>query len=57
VEYARQLKGSLTVDVNEQNPEALRFYQAFGFRVIGRSAVHGTGRPFPLQYLSESNGE
>lgn len=54
VEYARQLKGPLTVDVNEQNPEAIRFYQALGFRVVGRSAVDGMGRPFPLLHLSEA---
>lgn len=53
VEHARRLKGPLTVDVNEQNPEAVRFYQALGFRVVGRSELDGTGRPFPLLHLVE----
>src|SRR4051794_11496378 len=38
LEHARRLKGPLTVDVNEQNPEAVRFYETCGFAVVGRSA-------------------
>ncbi|BBO35921.1 acetyltransferase [Lacipirellula parvula] len=53
VEHARRLKGPLTVDVNEQNPAALRFYEALGFRVCGRSPVDGAGRPFPLLHLED----
>lgn len=51
--HARQLKGALTVDVNEQNPQALRFYEAWGFTVIARSETDGEGRPFPLLHLAE----
>jgi putative acetyltransferase len=51
--HARQLKGALTVDVNEQNPDAVRFYEACGFAVVGRSEVDGSGRPFPLLHLRE----
>src|SRR5215813_14803746 len=46
VRHARTLRGVLTVDVNEQNTPALRFYEAMGFSVIGRSATDGAGRPF-----------
>lgn len=53
IEHARRLKGPLAVDVNEQNPAALRFYEAMGFRVQSRSPVDGGGRPFPLLHLSE----
>lgn len=53
IEHARRLKGPLTVDVNEQNPAALRFYEAMGFRVEGRSAVDSAGRPFPLLHLAD----
>jgi putative acetyltransferase len=42
---------SLAVDVNEQNTEALRFYQALGFAREGRSDVDGGGRPFPILHL------
>lgn len=54
VEHARRLKGSLTVDVNEQNPSARRFYEACGFVVVGRSEVDEGGRPFPLLHLREA---
>jgi putative acetyltransferase len=51
VEHAQQLHGALTVDVNEQNPAACRFYEACGFVVEGRSELDSTGRPFPLLHL------
>ena len=54
IEHARQRKGALTIDVNEQNPDALRFYESCGFRVVGRSPTDSDGRPFPLLHLSES---
>lgn len=46
----------LLVDVNEDNPEAAAFYRRLGFRQTGRSALDGTGRPFPLLHL-ELDGE
>ncbi len=36
------------VDVNEQNQAALNFYEHMGFKVVGRSPVDGTGKPFPI---------
>jgi putative acetyltransferase len=51
VEHALRLKGELTLDVNEQNPEARRFYEACGFVVEGRSELDGTGRPYPLLHM------
>lgn len=39
------------VDVNEQNPRALAFYQARGFAIEGRSALDGAGKPYPLLHL------
>lgn len=53
LDHARRLKGPLTVDVNEQNPEAVRFYEACGFTVEGRSELDGEGRAFPLLHLRE----
>ncbi len=44
-------EGAAQLDVNEQNPGALAFYQVFGFQVTGRSALDSTGRPFPLLHL------
>lgn len=56
VEHARRLKGPLTVDVNEQNSDAVRFYEALGFRVVGRSDTDQDGRPYPLLHMAESQG-
>lgn len=49
--HARSLRGALTVDVNEQNTSACRFYAARGFVVTGRSERDGTGRPYPLLHM------
>lgn len=54
LKHARQLKGALEVDVNEQNPNAVKFYLSNGFSVTGRSAVDAQGRPFPLLHLNEN---
>lgn len=52
VAHAQALReGSLTVDVNEQNPAARGFYEALGFVVVGRSPLDDDGRPFPVLHL------
>jgi len=57
LDLARRLQGAqrtpLRTDVNEQNPQAVKFYEACGFKVIGRSPVDGAGRPYPLLHLEE----
>ena len=53
IEHARRLKGRLSVDVNEQNPAAVRFYEACGFRIVDRSPTDAAGRPFPLLHMRE----
>ncbi len=40
------------VDVNEQNPNALKFYERQGFQIISRSAKDDMNRPFPILHLS-----
>lgn len=42
---------SVELDVNEQNPSALAFYERHGFVRVGRSERDGEGRPFPLLHL------
>ena len=49
--YAQSNRGELTVDVNEQNVDAVRFYRALGFIVEGRSELDDTGRPYPLLHM------
>ena len=45
-------QGTTKVDVNEQNTSALNFYQARGFRIIGRDETDEEGRPYPILHLS-----
>ena len=41
----------VTLDVNEQNPSAIGFYERHGFVAVGRSERDGEGRPFPLIHM------
>ena len=52
--YAVDAMSAHELDVNEQNPQALAFYQRMGFQVVGRSAVDGQGNPFPLLHMKLS---
>lgn len=40
------------VDVNEQNPKAVGFYQHLGFQITSRSPFDDLGKPFPILHLS-----
>lgn len=51
LEHAVTQLGVVTVDVNEQNPQAAGFYEHRGFEVVGRSPLDGEGRPYPLLHL------
>lgn len=51
VQYAITAMQATTVDVNEQNPQALAFYEHLGFVCVGRSEVDGMGKPYPLLHL------
>lgn len=51
IEFAKR-QGATKVDVNEQNPTALNFYKAKGFRIISRDETDDAGRPYPILHLS-----
>lgn len=51
MKYAIERESAVAVDVNEQNPGALAFYQRLGFEVVSRSPVDASGKPFPLLHL------
>lgn len=51
LDFAKR-KGARKVDVNEQNPGALAFYKANGFKVAGRDPKDDAGRPYPILHLS-----
>lgn len=46
--HAESQYRSLDVDVNEQNPSAVGFYEKYGFVVFARSETDGQGKPYPL---------
>jgi len=52
LDHVRKSHSQMSVDVNEQNPEAVGFYLHYGFIQTGRSPLDGEGRPFPLLHLS-----
>ncbi len=51
LEHAVHVLGASSLDVNEQNEQALGFYLRLGFEVIGRSPVDDTGKPYPLLHM------
>lgn len=44
------------VTVNEQNPQAVGFYERMGFAVYGRTDLDEQGRPYPLLYMRRRAG-
>ncbi len=42
---------ALTVDVNEQNEQAVGFYTRMGFSCTGRDELDPDGRPYPILHL------
>lgn len=55
MQYAETELGTIKVDVNEQNPNALEFYKRIGYEIAGRSPVDGQGRPFPILHLQKAD--
>ena len=41
----------IKVDVNEQNENAVKFYEHFGFKTISRSALDDLGKPYPHLHM------
>lgn len=50
-EFAIHELNASTVDVNEQNAQAIGFYKHLGFVETGRSETDGMGKPFPLIHM------
>ncbi|ACJ31603.1 Acetyltransferase [Shewanella piezotolerans WP3] len=51
LQYAIEQLAAAKVDVNEQNPLAVGFYQHMGFKVISRSPIDDMGKPFPILHM------
>jgi putative acetyltransferase len=54
VRHGRQTNPTTTTDVNEQNAQAIAFYEKMGFRRTGRSEIDRQGRPYPLIHLAST---
>jgi putative acetyltransferase len=57
VEEALSRIPGLKVDVNEQNPSAIAFYNKQGFIAFSRSETDDEGRPFPIIHLTYSGND
>ena len=51
LQYGVQNYGVLDVTVNEQNPQAVGFYEHLGFAAYKRTDHDEEGNPFPLLYM------
>ena len=51
-EFAIQTLKANTVDVNEQNEQAVGFYLKMGFKQVGRSEKDAQGNDYPILHLS-----
>lgn len=51
VQYGVEMYGVREVTVNEQNPEAVGFYEHLGFETYKRTDLDEEGNPYPLIYM------
>jgi putative acetyltransferase len=54
INYALEELKIYEVDVNEQNAQAVGFYEAMGFHVQKRSPIDGMGKPYPILSMTFS---
>ena len=54
VDYAVNEMNATKVDVNEQNPQAVGFYEHVGFKTMSRSALDSLGKPYPILHMELS---
>ncbi|RNL55762.1 GNAT family N-acetyltransferase [Pedobacter jejuensis] len=48
IEYAIKHRNAKSIDVNEQNINAIRFYKKMGFEITGRTETDAVGKPYPV---------
>lgn len=52
VKYGIENYGINRVTVNEQNPQAIGFYEHMGFKTFKRTDYDEQGNPYPILYMS-----
>ena len=57
MEYGMERYGIRKVTVNEQNPQAVGFYEHMGFETYKRTERDEEGAPYPLLYMKLSKPE
>ena len=51
LQYGIEEYGVVELTVNEQNPQAVGFYERMGFETYKRTALDEEGNPYPLLYM------
>lgn len=51
-QFMKDKTGLTKVDVNEQNLQAIGFYEKMGFKQTGRSEKDGSGKDYPIIHMS-----
>lgn len=57
IDFAFNQLGVDTVDVNEQNEQAVGFYYYMGFETVSRDEHDDMGKPFPILHLKKPRPE
>ena len=52
LDYSIQYLNVTKVDVNEQNPKAVNFYKHCGFKIMDRSELDASGKPYPILHMN-----
>ncbi|MDR0748630.1 MAG: GNAT family N-acetyltransferase [Tannerellaceae bacterium] len=52
LEYAINILHVTKVDVNEQNKQAIGFYEKYGFKEVSRSEKDSMGKDYPILHMS-----
>ncbi|WP_208643512.1 GNAT family N-acetyltransferase [Pedobacter miscanthi] len=55
IDFAKKEYGVNTVDVNEQNIQAVGFYEKLGFITVERSEIDAAGKPYPILSMELKN--